>query len=1226
MTWYELRLRSYEHHHNFFMVACAPPCPSPCMVEQHRRGQWHMIVLLAMLLPLISAARHPDYLRLRGGLDGNGLHAGGGAGTIEEEQREGDPEQPSGAVPSAPQQPKFGKPLARSAPLRLGRRRGVVRALKKGFGFIRMETLPGEPSPTDVYFDFAEQDAERIKRVKAGDKVLFALNHGPKRTLRGYGVTFDGGGAMESENTFTAHLRQVGLPVGLKGREPRKAMGPFAWGEESIRIYKERKAKRKAQRHGQVKTHDSEGFPIARAADALPLQSMTPAQLKSERMRRRASQRARRIDGGVLASGAGGASVAGDRLPQGWERRLDARGRPYYIDWNTLKSTWAPPPGYSESLAPAAGAARHPAADSHLPPLGEVDDLRLPFAAPLALAPILGSDYSNSSMAMILPELGMQIKGAGAQQLAVEDAGRKAARLLEIMTSVAQAPLAAGLRDAYSNGTLPDLMSSSEGLKSLHGMVLQDLSYVHDASWHALLRRLDNKSPEERRDWLRSKHVDMKLLYKSIAQMLLLLHTAAAASPSSTHSASGNASAPPDASPVLPAAAAHGGLAAAPAPDARVEAALAHMAMWGGREADSEQQSGGHGQKRCDIALTQGNVASGKELEGMVERLADADTDSEGGDDGLFFRPNAQTFQLPDEVKDTPLGRVLDKMRSEDFDHLQRVCSQPPSAKYFAHERAVNETFRRAIAAASDAEARAQEMEDAAVDELCQVEALARTHPRLCRWVRALMQGPDLIAHTEEAMSNFTRLSRACFDVDVASSSAKTAGAGTEAQYGGRGKGGEGDAWLHDLGETVVRELGPGAQIEEAAQVLAEASPMMARAIEEFNAIIRDNSTLHHALFFARAGSMTANASISSPHSSLLRSCMQGNSTRVVGAGPDEADGACPHRAHLMRLLAAGGAPVPAALAGFDDSDESETLRPFGGSRSGAGCPGRSLRKRLRSESWAGDSRDGGSVFLEEGGQSSNQDNGVGDVHRDDDGGDEDGLSSESSAARKRHCLGQAMQGKVRVDKQEGGDGVDARLAALSSGRREKDDAACREPDEQSADDELLSRLGWQTSSQKDAGKRLEETGNGGMCNLDGEEKGAREERHGDADCGTEVAGAGRERQASGQEADESSDACARLAREKRLWAKVGLGALVLTDDELLEPWSSSSRAEGGGKSSGGGEEQARDTTGLPARGEEVDLKLAYPACGVQAVHREHDEDVFHRNRRLWRAARVRRA
>jgi E3 ubiquitin-protein ligase NEDD4 len=45
-------------------------------------------------------------------------------------------------------------------------------------------------------------------------------------------------------------------------------------------------------------------------------------------------------------SGSGGGSGASPTvvLPPGWEQRRDARGRTYYVDHNTQKTQWAPPP------------------------------------------------------------------------------------------------------------------------------------------------------------------------------------------------------------------------------------------------------------------------------------------------------------------------------------------------------------------------------------------------------------------------------------------------------------------------------------------------------------------------------------------------------------------------------------------------------------------------------------------------------------------------------------------------------------------------------------------------------------------------------------------------------------------------------------------------------------------------------------------------------------------
>jgi cold shock CspA family protein len=246
--------------------------------------------------------------------------------------------------------------------LRLGERKGVIRALKKGFGFIRMQTLEGEPTPSDIYFDYAEQDAARIKRVQPGAKVFFNLNFGPKRMLRAYGVALDEVRAHgDSRNVPAAlALQKLGLPEGFKGREPKKLMGPFAWGQESINAWQKKKEKRRALSRIYYKTHDSEGFPLASASNSAtppPHLPLTKEQVSAERLRRRAAQRAARRasvllpaagvgsateggseggGGGVAAAAAAAAAASGDGsglgggsgtpLPEGWERRVDASG------------------------------------------------------------------------------------------------------------------------------------------------------------------------------------------------------------------------------------------------------------------------------------------------------------------------------------------------------------------------------------------------------------------------------------------------------------------------------------------------------------------------------------------------------------------------------------------------------------------------------------------------------------------------------------------------------------------------------------------------------------------------------------------------------------------------------------------------------------------------------------------------------------------------------------
>ena len=237
----------------------------------------------------------------------------------------------------------------------------MIRALKKGFGFIRMQTLEGEPTPSDIYFDYAEQDAARIKRVQPGAKVSFNLNFGPKRMVRAYGVALDEVIAHgDSRNVPAAlSLQKLGLPEGFKGREPKKLMGPFAWGQESINAWQKKKEKRRALSRIYYKTHDSEGFPLAsNSATPPPHLPLTKEQVSAERIRRRAAQRAARRasvlqpaagvggaaeggsegGGGGMAAAAAAAAARGDGgggglgggsgtpLPEGWERRVDASG------------------------------------------------------------------------------------------------------------------------------------------------------------------------------------------------------------------------------------------------------------------------------------------------------------------------------------------------------------------------------------------------------------------------------------------------------------------------------------------------------------------------------------------------------------------------------------------------------------------------------------------------------------------------------------------------------------------------------------------------------------------------------------------------------------------------------------------------------------------------------------------------------------------------------------
>lgn len=184
-------------------------------------GGLPVVAPLGGLLPCaMPGLRHPGYLLLRGGFDATGRAtpedtAGSAARnpSTSREMRAGDgaghDDAPSAAplVPVLPVATGATRPRRPAMPvLQLGPRKGVVRALKKGFGFIRMQTLEGEPSPTDVFFDYADQEAARVKMVHPGAKVLFTLNYGPKRMLRGYSVSLDGGGDLRN---LTEALREV---------------------------------------------------------------------------------------------------------------------------------------------------------------------------------------------------------------------------------------------------------------------------------------------------------------------------------------------------------------------------------------------------------------------------------------------------------------------------------------------------------------------------------------------------------------------------------------------------------------------------------------------------------------------------------------------------------------------------------------------------------------------------------------------------------------------------------------------------------------------------------------------------------------------------------------------------------------------------------------------------------------------------------------------------------
>jgi hypothetical protein len=92
---------------------------------------------------------------------------------------------------------------------------------------------------------------------------------------------------------------------------------------------------RRQKQKGRVRPkHDSEGFPIATSATK-------PAKKDREKSQYLDS------DGNKIDTNTKALSVEKNRfgLPAGWEARLDAKGRTYYIDWSTRTSHWNPPPG-----------------------------------------------------------------------------------------------------------------------------------------------------------------------------------------------------------------------------------------------------------------------------------------------------------------------------------------------------------------------------------------------------------------------------------------------------------------------------------------------------------------------------------------------------------------------------------------------------------------------------------------------------------------------------------------------------------------------------------------------------------------------------------------------------------------------------------------------------------------------------------------------------------------
>lgn len=121
-------------------------------------------------------------------------------------------------------------------------------------------------------------------------------------------------------------------------------------------------------------------------------------------------------------------------------------------------------------------------------------------------------------------------------------------------------------------------------------------------------------------------------------------------------------------------------------------------------------------------------------------------------------------------------------------------------------------------------------------------------------------------------------------------------------------------------------------------------------------------------------------------------------------------------------------------------------------------------------------------------------------------------------------------------------------------------------------------------------------------------------------------------------------DMAQELQRTKRRWAQAGLGAWVLTAEEQLDAWSSSSHAADDAGAAQGREPELEhpgvfDGAGAGVAGEageaggeevaeeaeeaEAEWKAKCAGIGVEVVYRR-EALAFALNRRLWRAARVR--
>jgi len=89
-------------------------------------------------------------------------------------------------------------------------------------------------------------------------------------------------------------------------------------------------------------------------------------------------------------------------------------------------------------------------------------------------------------------------------QKGAEEMGMLLRQLQDSMASLANTPLIRGFNEAEAGGKggAKHLFVTADGLRRLHAMMLADMNCVQDASWHALVRRLDNKSPDECHQWL----------------------------------------------------------------------------------------------------------------------------------------------------------------------------------------------------------------------------------------------------------------------------------------------------------------------------------------------------------------------------------------------------------------------------------------------------------------------------------------------------------------------------------------------------------------------------------------------------------------------------------------------------------------------------------------------------------------------------------------------------